>query len=82
MEDRYDPKTGAKLEPVKICDRKAKNKTETWWIIEDERFDDWDDEFMISSQGYRQPRAGGGIAPPKNNSSSCQFFSKTGNMLI
>lgn len=46
MEDRFDPKTGVKVEPVKIWDKKPKTHTETWWEIEGERFEDWEDEFI------------------------------------
>lgn len=46
MEDRFDPKTGAKVEPVKIWDKKPKTITERWWEIDGERFDDWEDEPM------------------------------------
>src|SRR5271155_695690 len=46
MEDRFDPKTGAKLAPVQIWDKKPKTKTETWWEIDGEHFQDWEDETM------------------------------------
>lgn len=46
MEDRFDSKTGQKVEPVKIWDKKPKTKTERWWVIDGERFDDWEDEIM------------------------------------
>jgi hypothetical protein len=46
MEDRFDPKTGVKLDPVKVWDKKPKTHTERWWIIDGERFDDWEDDPM------------------------------------
>ena len=46
MEDRYDPKTGAKLQPVQVWDKKPKTKTERWWEIDGKRFDDWEDDPM------------------------------------
>lgn len=44
MEDRFDPKTGAKIDPVKVWDKEPQAHTDTWWVIEGERFEDWDDE--------------------------------------
>lgn len=46
MEDRFDPKTGVKLSPVQVWDKKPKTKTEKWWVIDGERFDDWEDDPM------------------------------------
>lgn len=46
MEDRYDQKTGAKLVPAIVWDKKPKTIKERWWVIGDERFEDWDDETM------------------------------------
>jgi hypothetical protein len=46
MEDRFDPKTGAKLAPVKVWDKKPETQTEHWWVIDGERFDDWEGEPM------------------------------------
>lgn len=46
MEDRFDPKTGAKIEPTKVWDKKPKTQTDTWWEIDGERFEDWEDETM------------------------------------
>lgn len=48
MEDRYDPKTGAKLNPVQVWDKKPKTIKERWWIIDGKRFDDWEDEPMAN----------------------------------
>ena len=39
MEDRFDPKTGAKIEPVKIWDKKP--KTERWYEIDGVKYDDF-----------------------------------------
>lgn len=47
MEDRFDPKTGVKVEPVKVWDKKPKTKTETWWDIFGERFENWGYEYII-----------------------------------
>ena len=46
MEDRFDPKTGAKIAPAIVWDKKPKTHKETWWVIDGERFDDWEDEIL------------------------------------
>jgi hypothetical protein len=48
MEDRFDPKTGAKLEPIKVWDRKPKTITDRWYEIDGQKYDDgfYDDKFV------------------------------------
>lgn len=46
MEDRFDPKTGAKLAPVQVWDKRSKTKTDRWWVIDGKRYEDWEDEIM------------------------------------
>ena len=44
MEDRYDSKTGAKLNPVVVWDRKPKNYKEKWYEVDEEKLEAWEPE--------------------------------------
>lgn len=42
LEDCYDSKTGVKLSPVVVWDKKPKNYTEHWYEVDGEKLEDWE----------------------------------------
>ncbi len=49
MEDRFNIKTGNRLEPVKVWDTKPKTTTKKWLEINGERLEDWDPDGLTAS---------------------------------